>query len=169
MIKLSKILEDIKSQQYEIFCDIDGVLASFDEGFKKLTGYYPNDYEQKFGIDAFWKAIPEDTTDFWKNLQWMPAGKALWNYISKYSPKLLSAPSKHITSKIGKKEWVERELPGTKLILKGAKYKHEYAKPNRILIDDRADNCERWENAGGIAVVFTSTPQTIRNLKKLGL
>jgi FMN phosphatase YigB (HAD superfamily) len=169
MIKLLNILKEITSENYIIYQDIDGCLADFDKAFKNLTGYLPKDFESKFGIDEFWKAIPENTTDFWVNLEWMEDGKQLWNYIKKYNPILLSAPSRAETSKQGKKEWVEKELPGVKLILKGAKYKHEYAKPNAILIDDRKDNIERWESAGGIGIFHISAKNTINLLQQLGL
>jgi len=169
MIKLLNILKEITSEKYTIYQDIDGCLADFDKAFQKLTGYLPKDFEKKFGIDEFWKAIPEDTTDFWKNLEWMSDGKQLWDYIKKYNPILLSAPSRAETSKQGKKEWVDKELPGIKLVLKGAKYKHEYAKPNTILIDDRKDNIERWKDAGGIGIYHTSAQDTINQLKQIGL
>lgn len=169
MIKFLKILKEVVSEKYIIYCDVDGVLANFDKGFKELTGYLPKDYEVKFGIDEFWKAIPEDTTKFWAELEWMEDGKQLWDYIKKYNPMLLSAPSRAETSKLGKKEWVAKELPGVKLILKGAKYKHEYAKPHSILIDDRKDNIERWKNAGGIGIYHTSTQDTINQLNQIGL
>lgn len=169
MIKLCEIYNEIKTSKYIIYQDLDGCLVDFDKGYKELTGYLPSDFEQKFGTEEFWKQIPEDTTDFWANLEWMPEGKQLWNYIKKYNPKLLSAPSRAETSKLGKKEWVNRELPGTKLILKGAKYKHEFARPNAILIDDRKDNIERWNNAGGIGIQYLSTDQVIKQLKQYGL
>ena len=169
MIKLIDILNEIQNPEYKIYCDMDGVIADFDLQFKNQTGMLPKDYEAKNGIEAFWKAIPEDTTKFWATIPWMSDGKQLWDYIKKYNPILLSAPSRAETSKQGKREWVARELPGTKLILKGAKYKHEFAKPNHILIDDRKDNIERWVNAGGIGIYHTSAQNTIKQLQKLGL
>lgn len=168
MIKLCEIYNEIKRSQYEIFCDMDGVIADFDLQFKNLTGLLPKPYEAKYGTDQFWKAIP-NTPDFWADMPWMPDGKKLWNYISKYSPKLLSAPSRDKSSRIGKQQWVDEHLPGVKIIFKGAKYKHEYARPNRILIDDREDNIERWNNAGGIGIVYLSTEQTTNQLKQYGL
>ena len=171
MIKLSDIVKSIKESQesYKIYLDIDGVLVDFDGGFKKLTGQYPNDFERKYGTEEFWRQIPTDTTKFWKELEWMPDGKQLFQYTEKYKPTLLSAPSKAQTSKQGKREWRDINIPGVKLILKGAKFKHEYAKPNHILIDDRADNIERWISAGGIGIEHFDAVSTIKKLKQLGL
>jgi hypothetical protein len=93
----------------------------------------------------------------------------LWDYIEKYKPTLLSAPSREESSRIGKRIWVKRNMPGTKLLLKSAERKQEYATSNAILIDDRADNIQRWNDAGGIGIHHTSTANTIDQLKKLGL
>ena len=96
-------------------------------------------------------------------------GKQLWNYIKGYNPELLSAPSREESSKMGKRIWVKRELPGTKLILRQAERKQEFATPNSILIDDRADNIQRWKDAGGVGILHTSAADTIQQLKDLGL
>ena len=40
---------------------------------------------------------------------------------------------------------------------------------NHILIDDRKDNIERWEAAGGIGILHTTTENTIACLKKLAI
>jgi hypothetical protein len=99
----------------------------------------------------------------------MPDGHELWDYIEKYNPTLLSAPSREESSRIGKRIWVKRNLPGTKLLLKSAERKQEYATPNAILIDDRKDNTDRWNAAGGIGIHHTSAAKTIEALEKLGL
>jgi len=169
MIKLKRLYEEIKAQQYELFCDMDGVVADFDKGFKDLTGHIPSDYESKFGKTKFWSVIPTNTPDFWANLEWMSEGEKLWNYIKKYNPSLLTAPSRHNSSRVGKQKWVDKHISGTPVIFKAAKNKQELAGANKILIDDREDNIERWKNAGGIGILFKNTTQTINDLKQLGL
>jgi hypothetical protein len=99
----------------------------------------------------------------------MPDGKELWNYIKPYNPELLSAPSREESSRIGKFTWVKRNTPGTKLILRSADRKQEFATPNAILIDDRADNIQRWIDAGGVGIHHTSSENTIKQLQELGL
>jgi hypothetical protein len=59
---------------------------------------------------------------------------------------------------------VERELPGTQLILRSAKHKKDFAEPNAILIDDRKDNIDGWIDAGGIGILHTSAEETIEIL-----
>ena len=163
-----EIFEAVKTEnkEYKIYCDMDGVLVDFDKGYKDLTGT-----EASFSTDPkeFWAPIHKMGAAFWIKLKWMSDGKQLWSYIDKYNPELLSAPSRDESSKIGKFVWVKRNMPGTKLILRPAEQKQQFAKPNSILIDDRADNIQRWKDAGGIGIVHTSAADTIKQLQDLGL
>lgn len=159
--------EDVKEKaDYKIYCDMDGVIVDFDKGYKELTGTEASFDTPK---EEFWTPIQKAGAEFWIKLQWMPDGKQLWNYIKPYNPQLLSAPSRDESSKIGKFVWVKRNIPGTKLILRSAERKQEFATPNSILIDDRADNIQRWKDAGGIGIHHTSAADTIQQLKDLGL
>ena len=81
----------------------------------------------------------------------------------------MSAPSRENSSRVGKHQWVERELPGVPLLLRSAERKKDLAEPNAILIDDREDNINEWRAAKGIGILFKSAEQTINELKKLGL
>jgi FMN phosphatase YigB (HAD superfamily) len=150
---------------YKIYCDMDGVLVDFNDGYFKLTGHkldgtYRTD-------ERFWDPINEAGYDFWINLKWMPDGRKLWSHIEKFNPELLSAPSRQPDSRVAKHDWVKRELPGVHLILRSAKNKKEFASPTSILIDDREDNINDWIGAGGIGILHKSTKDTIRQLKDL--
>ena len=159
--------EDAKEKaDYKIYCDMDGVIADFDKGYKELTGREASFDTPK---EEFWAPIQKAGAPFWIKLQWMSDGKKLWEFIKPYNPQLLSAPSRDESSKIGKFVWVKRNVPGTKLILRSAERKQEFATPNSILIDDRADNIQRWKDAGGIGILHTSAADTIQQLKDLGL
>jgi hypothetical protein len=154
--------------QYTIYCDMDSVLVDFDRGYQELTGMTTQQADAS-GVETFWDPISKAGAKFWITLNWMSDGKQLWDYIKKYNPILLSAPSREESSKLGKRVWVKRELPGTKLILRYAPQKQEYASPTSILIDDRQKNIDQWEAAGGIGILHTSTANTIEQLKQLGL
>jgi hypothetical protein len=159
-----------KIMDYEIYSDMDGVLTNFDAQFMKISdGIPPLEYENKFGKDGFWELIDSKGVGYWVGMPWMPDGKIYWDYIKGYSPILLSAPSKSNTSKLGKRLWVKNNMPGTKLILAQAKDKQKYAQKNRILIDDRPSNIDQWRANGGIGILHTSAPDTIRQLKDLNL
>jgi len=169
MIKLISLLKEKSSKmKYEIYCDLDSVLVDFERGYEELTGKNIKGNNVK-GDKNFWQPITDKGVDFWKNLHWMPDGKQLWNYIKKYKPNILSAPSRDKSSKIGKQMWVEINIPGFNLILTPANLKQEYASPNSVLIDDRADNIQRWKDAGGIGILHSSSEDTIKQLEKLGI
>lgn len=153
--------------KYKIYCDMDGVLIDFDKGYKELTGHELDGTHRT--DDNFWDPINSAGYDFWINLPWAHDGKELWNYISKYEPELLSAPSRQNESRVAKHNWVDRELPGVKLNLRNAKHKKDFASPTSILIDDRIDNVTGWREAGGIGIHHINTEDTVKQLKSLGL
>jgi FMN phosphatase YigB (HAD superfamily) len=176
MYKLTDIYRQIKEeeaalpiQQYKIYCDMDGVLCDFDRQFEQYAKMSPKTFESKFGTDKFWELIDKIGYIFWSKMSWMSDGKSLWEYINKYKPDLLSAPSKKASSRYGKRLWVSENVPGAKLILADRERKQNYSKKNSILIDDRSDTISEWNSRGGIGILFTSTEQTINDLKKLGL
>ena len=168
MIKLIDLLNEIKAPQYQIYCDMDGVLADFDKGYKELTGVDLGGKHAK-GDAKFWKPISDAGSNFWLNLDWMSGGKTLWNYIKQYNPTLLSAPSRENESRLGKRLWVKNNIPGTKLILASASKKQNYSGTNKILIDDRPDNIEQWRSKGGIGILHTNTADTLKQLQAYGL
>ena len=156
-----------KVMDYKIYCDMDGVIADFELGYKELTGI---DLQvKKPEGEEFWDPISKAGVGFWAGLKWMPGGQKLWDYLKPFNPQLLSAPSREQSSRIGKAVWVKHKIPGTKLILRYAKQKQQLATPNSILIDDRQVNIDQWESAGGIGILHTNTANTIKQLKQLGL
>ena len=165
--ELAMGLEENEELKYQIYCDLDGVLADFELGYEKLTGV---DLKGEFfSGEDFWKPISKAGVGFWVGLQWMPDGQRLWDYIKPFDPIILSAPSRDKSSRLGKALWVRNKIPGTKLLLRYAKLKQQLATPTSILIDDRADNINQWEAAGGIGILHTSSSNTIEQLKKLKL
>jgi hypothetical protein len=177
--KLTDIYKQIKEEaeqapqsQYKIYCDMDGVLCDFNSRFKQINpeNLTPGEYIAEYSESEFWKLIGssyEDKEKFWSEMSWMPDGKQLWEYISKYNPTLLSAPSYDASSRYGKRLWVDKNLPGVELILAAAKKKQNYSKPNRILIDDKASNVEQWISKGGEGILHKNTTDTIQQLQKI--
>lgn len=168
---LKNLFKEEMAKAYTIYCDMDGVLCDFDKRFEQVSGgISPRQYEEQNGKEAFWDLIDNQTgIKFWVGIPWMPNGKQLWDYIKKYNPTLLSAPSRNNESRLGKRLWVKNNIPGTKLVLASAQNKPNYSGTNRILIDDRPDTIQKWNAEGGIGILFKSTAQTIEDLQKLGL
>ena len=150
---------------------MDGVLTDFDLDFIKLSkGLSSSEYDRNFGREKFWKFIDKKGgEEFWSNMSWTGDGKKTWGYIKKYHPQLLSSPLVAESCKEGKRQWVKKNMPGTKLNLEWSKYKKNFARPNAILIDDKKYIVEQWIEAGGIGIIHTSANNTIKQLKKLGL
>lgn len=152
--------------KYKIFCDMDGVIVDFDKGYRQLPGALELDGTYQ-SSEEFWAPINNSGKEFWENLEWMSDGKRLWSYIEEYYPIILSSPSRRgFGSREGKKNWVDRELPGTPLILAYSYHKQKYADKNHILIDDRPSNIEQWISKGGIGILHTSAEETIQILNK---
>ena len=156
----------------EIYCDMDGVLADFHKAIDLLYGKH----------DPMTQLSDEITSDltvahsnFFATLPWMRDGKALWKFISKFKPNILSAaPQGWLPNAIpDKKIWIARHLrPAPQQIFIGKRSeKRNYATKAgtaNILIDDYYRNIKDWTAAGGIGIHHTSTANTIVELKKLG-
>ena len=118
MYKLTALYKQLKEEeqaaqvsQYKIYCDMDGVLCDFDRRFEQFGGMNPNTYRNEKGDKKFWELINDKVgAQFWAKMPWMPEGKQLWEYIKKYKPTLLSAPSEDYSSRYGKKLWVKENL-----------------------------------------------------------
>ncbi len=138
----------------KIYVDMDGVLVDFDLKLKEIFGYLPTKLDKEQ-----WEIISNSGPKWWVSLKWMPDGKELWNYLKAYKPILLTSPSKHKHSRLGKKIWIFNNIGSTPFIIDSDKAK--YAQPGDILIDDRKENISKWEEAGGIGVLHSNTRDTI--------
>jgi hypothetical protein len=179
MISLSNLFEEEKPKiNYQIYCDMDGVLCDFEGRFEHFTGLSPDQYRAKaqkeYGEkkvdEKFWDIIDHQVgLRFWRGMPWMPEGRELWDYIKPYKPTLLTAPSWHNSSREGKQLWVNDHISGTPIIFKQADKKANLSSPNKILIDDREDTIMNWKHKNGIGILYTSTKQVINDLKQLGI
>lgn len=167
MIKLGSLIEN--TSKYDIYCDMDGVLTDFDKAYYDLTGMKASVAKDKLSPQEFWFPLTNAGRNWWKNMDWMKDGKKLWSYIKKYNPTLLSAPSRERSSKVGKRQWVNGNLPEAKLIMTASHNKKKYASPTSVLIDDTKRNIDDWIKSGGIGIHHKNTSSTIKQLKDLGL
>jgi hypothetical protein len=163
----------------QIYCDMDMVLVDFIGGANKAladageTAKFA-DKGQHNEKDKKWEIL-KGVDKFWAKLRPMPDAMALWKFIGKYNPYILSTPSKRMpTSKPEKKEWLKKNLgmkniKGVHLVPREDKQKWAVTNgtPN-ILIDDYIKNINEWEAKGGIGVHHTTSSSTIQKLKELG-
>lgn len=167
MIRLFDLLFESPSSNYQIYCDMDGVLTDFETRFQDLTGSSIENYERKNGNGSIWEPIQQAGVGFWNGMPWMPDGKELWDGIAERKPIILSAPSRHESSRIGKRLWVKRNMPATRIILTPAQYKQRYAAPYNILIDDKPENVQQWQARGGIGILHSSAKNSLSELRKI--
>ena len=173
--ELGRLREEEKPK-LKVYLDMDGVLADFDKRFKDLSGYLPQPFVDKYGLNAFWDLIDEKhKVAFWRGIEVMPGAKQLVDAAKEYDYELLTAPSVKKQSRIGKNLWVQDKVgilfgSKPKVNFRKAKEKH-MIKPeltkNDVLIDDRADTIERWERAGGTGIQYFTANQAISDLKDL--
>ena len=161
--------------EYEIFVDMDGVVADFNKRFFDIADMLPSEFEEKYGKDKFWDLINDNKKEFWVEIPMMWDARSLIDYVKKYPYKMLTAPSSKKDSLIGKTIWLRmhtNKLFGgnrPEVIFRAAKNKQEFSGKNKILIDDRAKTIDQWNAKGGIGILHTSAENTIKQLKKLGL
>ncbi len=162
----------------DVFLDMDGVLADFMSAACEIhdqptpyTGEW--DMAAHFGITSgeFWAKI-ERATFFWRDIKPLPYLSQVLSLAGMLSSSvhLLSSPACHSTCHSGKFLWRQKNIPipGPELILCKAEHKHLLATPNRLLIDDKDENCQSWRDAGGKAIVFPQPWNSARHAVSLG-
>lgn len=148
---LSERLLNGTSSRHIIFCDLDGVLADFEQGVRNK--FKKNVDELKPTL--MWGVINKSKT-FFDTLPWMPKGRELWSRIEQYNPIILTGvPPASSTAVEQKIRWCQRELgPNVKVITCATKDKPNYCTNSSILIDDRTDNLNAWNKKGGKFILY---------------
>jgi len=172
-----KLFENFKQK---IYCDLDAVLCDFIKKFN--TTLISNgevvvdfdEYRKSVGYKSLWDMVEVEGVEYWSEMEWLPGGKELWKFLIQFDNLeiLTGLPEGKVSeyAQTGKDIWCGRELGDVKVnTVIGGKNKYKFVKNSDILIDDLKRNCELWENAGGIAILHTTTENTIEELKKLKL
>lgn len=148
---LSKRLTNGIDSKHIIFCDLDGVLADFEEGVRNKF----NKNVDELNPGMMWGVINKSNT-FFETLPWMPRGKELWSQIEQYNPIILTGVPRGSTKAAEQKiRWCQRELgPNVQVITCATKDKPKYCLLNSILIDDRTDNLKPWNMKGGKFILY---------------
>tara|TARA_R100001594_G_scaffold125473_3_gene162527 strand:+ start:446 stop:1021 length:576 start_codon:yes stop_codon:yes gene_type:complete len=182
-----------KTLPYDIYCDMDGVLVDlFENGVHKETNDPKIRKNLEKIIEMHWKwskdhPDPEiqetlvwirqllgNNREFWANLRPLPGILPFWAYLNSLGTvKILSHPWDEASVE-GKRDWIAKYLvPSPKdeeifLPLDGKKeiWAQNGGKPC-VLIDDFTLYTEKWEENGGIAILHTSIPETIKALEEL--
>lgn len=161
------ILVQEEMTDYQIYCDMDGVLCDFDKQFDKYFGSSPKEYIEEHGQKVFDNAVDKAGSEFWATMDWTSGGESLWKSIAPYGVIILSSPGDYTGAKEGKTEWIQTHLnPAPKKIIfdRQSGEKHQELKgksqrqiKNSVLIDDYSKNLNPWENMGGKAIKYDHT------------
>ena len=137
-----------ETSEFEIFCDMDGVLSDFDTHAKAQNKFNDKGQPKWDELDyAWWSTMPayEGAKEFDAELRKLGRTRKL------------SAPILNVGCFRGKAEWIQNFRGSSfgllDLILARAEDKNLLARPNHILVDDRQKNIDQWIAAGGIGVL----------------
>jgi hypothetical protein len=147
-----------------IFCDLDGVIVDFEQGFKNRFSITHDSVTEP----EMWRHI-NSADRWWHDLPLMWDAKVLWEFIAPYNPSILTGCPKSgfEAADQGKRELCRRELSETvEVITCFSRNKPLHMKqPGDILIDDLHKNIKRWNEAGGVGILHRNAYDTIKKLK----
>lgn len=154
--------------KYDLYVDLDGVLADFEQGIFNLTGLWPEKYDKH--PFAYVKQMKAEV-GFFENLPKMTDADYLWNHVKRYKPKILSAHGGQLdTAEEEKRAWVKRNFGDVEVILVEKGHDKPFAVPDiqrSLLIDDRSKTINPWIKEGGIGILHTSAENSIWQHKRL--
>jgi len=155
----------------KIYCDLDGVLADFEAGYKLINGGVIPDREGKDDED-FYKPVM-DSKHFWQDLPLMADADRLIGFLmslENIDVAILTSPSRLDFKRASKQKrvWVDKHYsPETAVHFRRGRDKPEFANSRSILIDDWEKNTRRWAEAGGIAVRHDNAEKTIDTIRTI--
>ncbi len=148
-----------------LFVDLDGVLADFDLGARIALGASP----ESVAPSRMWPILARVPGGFFSTLQPMYDAAELWLHCVEFSPTVLTGLPMGRWAEPQKREWCARFLGlDVHVITCMASDKSKFCKRGSVLVDDREENREAWERAGGVFVLHTSAKRSIKRLSELG-
>lgn len=155
-----------------IYLDMDGVVSDAHRAFLKAVGREDliADYPawvfavyKAAGVSekAMWRKVALAGRELWSEMRVLPWAHELYDRLSKIGEVVfLTSPSQDPDSLAGKLEWLQRftkKKDFKDYIMTSRKYL--LARPDAVLIDDRLENCDKFREAGGKAVLFPAAWQ----------
>ena len=149
-----------------LFLDLDGVLADFDAGARKVLGMSSREFEARHGKREFWRRLAR-AKDFYATLPLMPDAMVLFEAVSHLEPTILTGLPLGNWAAPQKVRWAAEHFPGTKIITTMARDKFRHMTGMDVLVDDRADHRDKWENAGGTFIHHKSARDSLAQLAQI--
>jgi len=149
-----------------LFLDLDGVLADFDAGAKMVLRMSPKAFEAKYTRREFWRRLAR-AKDFYATLPLMPDAMELFEAVRHLEPTILTGLPLGNWAAPQKVKWAAEHFPGTKIITTMARDKFRHMTGMDVLVDDRADHRDKWENAGGTFIHHKNARDSIAQLARI--
>jgi len=146
-----------------LFLDLDGVLADFDAGARKVLGMSPDAFEAKYSKREFWRRLAR-AKDFYATLPLLPDAMELFGAVKHLEPTILTGLPLGNWAAPQKVKWAAEHFPGTKIITTMARDKYRHMTGMDVLVDDRSDHRSKWEDAGGTFIHHKNARDSIRQL-----
>lgn len=154
--------------------DLDGVLADFNGGYKRLTGV---DFDLNEDKDVRWWRFEGRKEGFYILLPPYSGAKNFVRDIKFSLPSdthlriLTAIPSvtQFDTAYTEKVMWVAHNIDSylSTCIAENSEAKQKWAREGDILIDDNPLNIQQWEDRGGIGILHTDFETSLTKLKTL--
>jgi hypothetical protein len=151
----------------QIYLDCDGVLADFDKSAEAIFGMPPDVFEERYGTKAFWAPLAR-ADGFFKHLDLMPDALELYAAVRAKGPIILTGMPEGRWAEPQKRAWAARHFPGVPMITTMAALKREHCHPGDVLVDDRDQHRQLWEDAGGLFILHRSAKASIEALRVAG-
>jgi len=133
-----------------IYCDMDGVVASWEKARDNLVG--PGASKSQT-----WKAISKAGHSFWASIPEFKWSRKFYDDLKRTDDTcFLTSPSLDPSSCSGKLEWLQRFTEDRNFrnyIITNQKYRLAYG-PGAILIDDKEKHVDAFNKKGGIGILF---------------
>ena len=167
--------EIVQNNKPEVYLDMDGVLADFVYGYNKVAG---TDIKSQWDLP---KAKQDPVlakiagTDFFQTLPKFPSADKLVDLvIQKFGHyNICSSPLRndYENSEKHKTIWLQKHLnPQPKNIIitpRKEKYAVQADGTPNILIDDKAENIQRWRAQGGIGILYNAAVDSLDNVAQV--
>lgn len=148
----------------QLFLDMDGVLADFDEGYERAFGVRSD----KEADNVDWDLV-RHRENFYRDLPPMEDMLRLWDFAKAFNPIVLTGVPWSIPEAAdNKRAWVIKNLvPTPDVRCVASRDKAKSCNPGDVLVDDWEKYRHVWLEAGGVWITHTSAASSIAQLLPL--
>lgn len=153
----------------KLFIDNDQTLADFNARVQDVLGMSFSEHQALYKAKKTWLALRDyrspEGWGFFESLDLMPDAHILLDGTKHIDRTILTGCPFGNWAPAQKQRWRERVVPDIPMITCMAADKHLHMEAGDILIDDREQHRDAWEQAGGIWITHTSAQSSLDQLR----